>query len=164
MNRATAFQLLRNAARAGNRAGAAACARAIALPAHQRQDGAEPVSVTIPHLRVESAPNRRGHWSLHEPLRRHQRAQIALFLGRLPCLPRTPVSVRLVRVYAGHGKAIDDDNLSAGLKACRDAVAELYGVSDAPGGPITWAVAQERGGATAVRVEVEPVKENRCQS
>jgi len=148
--------LLRNARRAGNPAAAAAVARAVTLPAHQRTDGTEGVCVTIPHLRVESTPNRRGHWARGEPLRRQQRAMIALFLGRLPRLPRTPVSVRLVRVYAGRAQAFDDDNLIAAFKAVRDEIAALYGVSDAPGGPLAWAVAQERGEATGVRVEISP--------
>jgi hypothetical protein len=146
--------LLANVRRAGNPGAADAAARALALPANLRLDGAEPVAVTIPHLRVESAPNRRGHWGRHEPLRRQQRAMIALFLGRMPKLPRLPASVRLVRIYGGRGKPFDDDNLAAGLKACRDAVAELYGVSDAPGSPLAFAVAQERGEAGGVRVEI----------
>ena len=156
MNRQTVHGYLQNARRAGNPAGAAVVARAVALPAHQRRDGTEGVCVTIPHLRVESTPNRRGHWARHESLRQLQRDMITLFLGRLPQLPRLPARVRLVRVYKGIGKAFDEDNLAAGFKTCRDAVAALYGVSDAPGGPLAWAVAQERGEATGVRVEISP--------
>jgi hypothetical protein len=95
---------------------------------------------------VENPLNVRRHWTGREPLRRHQRAQIALFLGRLPYLPRLPASVRLVRIYGGRGKAMDEaDGLPASFKAIIDAVAELYGVSDAPGSPLAFTVAQERG-------------------
>ena len=159
MNRQTIHGYLQNARRAGNPAGEAAVARAVALPAHQRRDGTEGVCVTIPNLRVENPcnlPGSRQHWAKRRPLRLHQQAMIALFLGRLPALPRLPASVRLVRVYAGRGKALDSDGLEAAFKHVRDSVAALYGVSDAPGGPLAWAVAQERGEATGVRVEISP--------
>jgi hypothetical protein len=47
------------------------------------------------------------------------------------------------------------DGLPASFKAIIDAVAELYGVSDAPGSPLAFTVAQERGDGAGVRVEIQ---------
>src|SRR3954470_21836350 len=117
MNRAEFPVILANLRRAGNPAAADAKARELAPPHRLALTGTEPVTVMIPHLRVENPLNVRRHWTGREPLRRHQRAQIALFLGRLPRLPRLPASVRLVRIYGGRGKAMDEaDGLPASFK------------------------------------------------
>lgn len=51
----------------------------------------------------------------------------------------------------------DDDNLSSAYKALRDGIADAFGVSDAPGGPIEWRYEQvkTKRGQNGLRVNFQ---------
>lgn len=65
---------------------------------------------------------------------------------------RWPIAVRLVRVYAGKARKMDDDGCVAAFKHVRDAVAAYFGVDDADP-RIRFEVAQVRGPANMVRID-----------
>lgn len=67
--------------------------------------------------------------------------------------PVAPCRVVITRIAA---RALDTDNLTGSAKHVRDAVAAWLGVDDRDP-RVEWLVAQEKGDAPAVRVEVTPV-------
>lgn len=76
--------------------------------------------------------------------------------GHPPMLvdPARPLAVRLVRVG---GRPLDDDNLAAGYKPLRDAIASAFGrAGDSEMDGWRWAYAQEPG-EIGTRVEVTEV-------
>lgn len=140
---------LRATDRATDRATPRAPDRRIRGPAEQSDRRELILEVQV---RTVSEANTRG-W--HGRMRRaaEQRWLTWLTLSQHD-LPRPPVSVRLVRLGP---RALDDDNLASALKACRDGVADAYGLDDA--GPLLrWGVAQEPGRrAYAVRIELRRI-------
>lgn len=120
------------------------------MTAAQVVDAASPRVVEIPGLRLRN-PLNGSHRSWHGPARerRVQRDVVGwalrAALGRTP--PALPVVVTITRVGP---RALDDDNLAASCKSCRDAVAAWLCVDDRDP-RVTWAVAQARG-AYAVRI------------
>lgn len=110
----------------------------------------------------------REHWAVKSKRAKAQKATTTLMLkSNLPAIRATMIpwlgqahlathDVRLVRLYEGRSKPMDDDGLSAAFKHVRDAVAEFFCIDD--GDPrIRFTYAQAKGKA-AVRIElsVEP--------
>jgi hypothetical protein len=135
-------------------------AKALARDTRARVGGDVAVTITVPHLRIVSTPNVRAHWRVAGKLARHQKDQLALF-ARGKVLPALPVRVTITRVYTpppwGKGKRLDPDNLTAGCKHVIDAVADLYGVTDADPEVIAFATWQQAGASVKVEVTIEPV-------
>lgn len=102
-------------------------------------------SIEIP-MELPSLANQRLHWGDRKRQTRQQKRLTGLYLrsalggGSHP----PPKVVTFTRVGK---RLLDDDNLSGAFKAVRDAVAEFFGVSDAPGGPVVWKYEQ----ATALK-------------
>jgi hypothetical protein len=136
-------------------------AKALARDTRARVGGDVAVTITVPHLRIVSTPNVHTHWRFGHKLAKHQKSMLALF-ARGVRLPALPVRVLLNRVYVppprGKGKPIDTDNLAAGFKHVRDAVADLYGVTDADPEVIAFATWQQAGASVKVEVTIEPVR------
>ena len=113
-------------------------------------------AVEIP-LRTVSEANVREHYMARA--RRHaghrRIAGQAVMTSLLKAARQSITRVTLVRCG---GRALDDDNLSGALKACRDGVADALGVTDGPNGQVRWVYAQEPGGGwTGVRVKLEAI-------
>jgi hypothetical protein len=137
--------------------------------AKAKASGKTSIEVTIPVVTVsESNVRDRGRHGKPGSLRKSQRvksnrtvsgytmrAQIGRSLDVWPA--GVPLVVTLTRVG---GRKMDDDNLSAALKAVRDGVADWLGVDD--GSPLlTWDYRQEpdpKNRSQAVRCRVELVK------
>ncbi len=58
-----------------------------------------------------------------------------------------PISITLTRVFVGHGRSLDDDNLRATFKHVRDGIADWLGVDDSPRSGIEWRYEQKRWNA-----------------
>lgn len=58
-----------------------------------------------------------------------------MVIAGVQCLSRPPTKVLFV---VRRHRLLDSDNAQGALKAYRDAVAEWFGVSDGPTGPIMW--------------------------
>lgn len=99
-------------------------------------------------IRTYSALNERVHWSVRQRRARNERRAAWLLMQKVP----VPCTVKLTRIAFN---ALDDDNLRASLKGCRDGVAQRLGVDDG-GDAVRWEYAQERGprGHYAVSIEV----------
>lgn len=106
-------------------------------------------TVELP-LRIESAANKREHWSKRSArTKMHRFAAVAVPQHPLPCV------VTLIRVAP---RKLDDDNLQSGFKALRDGIADRLGVKD--NDPrVAWRYDQVRGRAKeyAARVRIEPM-------
>jgi len=115
------------------------------------------LSVVVP-IRTVSEMNRRDHWSARHRRSRQQQELTTLLLRTAnvdPSLLKPPFVVRLTRV--GPGSIKDSDNLAAGTKAVRDAVAAFLKVDDADlvsGSAVRWEVRQERGPVYELRIEI----------
>jgi len=131
------------------------------------------IRVDIQGLRVVSTMNEREHWRKRAKRSREQRRFVAMLAcgrfgdlqpplrgyiyrsqvdRRWKLMSDASLSVTLTRIAP---RALDGDNLAAGLKAVRDGVADALGVNDADP-RVTWAYAQERGKPReyAVRIEI----------
>lgn len=99
------------------------------------------ISVTIPIVTVSEA-NRRDHWRVKaKRVKAHRTAARLLCpVYPLPCI------VTLTRVAP---RALDDDNLRAALKSCRDGVADRLGIDDRDP-RVEWRYGQAKGGACVV--------------
>jgi hypothetical protein len=96
-------------------------------------------------LRVISLANARLHWAArNKTLKAHKKAMLAVPPFPLPCV------VTLIRLGP---KALDDDNLVACFKGCRDGIAGRLGVDDADP-RVRWQYDQERSKAYGVRIEL----------
>lgn len=113
-------------------------------------------------FRIQSTANLREHWAEKAARVKRQRESTALMCrvelhrqrvsGVLGFQRVDRLVVRLLRVAP---LELDDDNLAAALKACRDGVADALGVNDRDP-RVTWVCDQEKGKPKeyAVRVEV----------
>lgn len=116
------------------------------------------ISVMVP-IQTVSEMNRRDHWAKRHRRSREQKDLVTLML-RTAKFDRTrlvaPFVVKMTRVSPGAIK--DSDNLAASTKAARDAIAAFLGVDDADllgAGQVQWIVAQERGKAYGLRIEID---------
>jgi hypothetical protein len=116
------------------------------------------LSVTVP-IQTVSEMNRRDHWAKRHRRARDQKDLVTLML-RTAKFDRkrlvAPFVVKMTRLAPGAIK--DSDNLAAATKAARDAIAAFLGVDDADllgTGQVRWIVAQERGKAYGLRIEIE---------
>jgi hypothetical protein len=117
------------------------------------------IEVLLP-VRTWSEANQRGHWGKRARRAKKQRAAARLLVrAARAVLPKSgTVAITLTRIAP---RALDTDNLAAGLKAVRDGVADALRVDDGSS-RIEWRYAQEKGKPDeyAVRVAIhqpEPV-------
>lgn len=106
--------------------------------------------VVLDGLRTESTMNKREHWA--KRAKRAKTERRALWANtqnlREGCVP--PLTIRLTRIAP---RPLDDDNLAASFKACRDGIADAFGMNDRD--PlIRWEYSQERGKPKQYAVEV----------
>lgn len=110
------------------------------------------ILVTVP-IRTVSESNVRGHWAKKAGrVSGHREAAglaVRAALHKLVPVP-IPALVVLTRVAP---RVLDDDNLRAALKACRDGVADAFGVDDRDP-RVTYAYDQRRGAAGVYAVEI----------
>ncbi len=114
------------------------------------------VSIRIPGMRLTNPLNTREHRMARYRREKQEKATVGLCLlahGQPSVLP--PCIVTFTRIFAGQAKVMDDDGLSASLKATRDSVARWLKTDDGPRGGIDWRYAQERGTEHAVVISVE---------
>lgn len=132
------------------------------------------VTVEIP-MRLKNTLNRREHWAVKAKRAKAERNATTLMLkahdsgtftrgivhalalrgdeARMSFMPSDRrIAVRLVRIYAGQSKPMDDDGLAAAFKHVRDAVAAYFGVDDADP-RIRFVCAQTRGLTNLVRID-----------
>jgi hypothetical protein len=123
--------------------------------------GVSRITIELPGLNLKSLVNLREH--RHASARRaaEQRSRarnaLATVTGGIPPLP---VSVRIVRVYAGRGQPLDvSDNLQISAKHLVDGIADAYGCDDADP-RISWLPVEQRKGERAgVELVIESRKE-----
>lgn len=111
-------------------------------------------SVYVP-IRIESVANLREHWTVKARRVKRERNAVAMVMrtnlqGRafpLPCI------VTMTRIAP---RSLDDDNLSGGMKAVRDQIAEEMHVDDADP-RVVWLCGQEKAARMeyALRITIE---------
>jgi hypothetical protein len=115
-----------------------------------------PLDLLIP-LRIGLGLNERGHWTKQAArVEREKRAALLVLQHSGPAPARAGLPMRCVLTRVTPSAFADSDNVIAGLKSVRDAVAEWLGTGDAWDGPVTWDYDQVRG-EWGVRVRVEEV-------
>ena len=98
------------------------------------------IATFIPGLVPKSAANEREHWAVKANRAAVERQWVFLKLQSKGRPPELPVTVEFTR----HGtRLLDDDNLVAAYKSCRDGVADWLGVDDGDE-RITWIVKQRK--------------------
>ena len=106
--------------------------------------------VTVP-IRIESTQNLREHWAARAKRTREHR-QAAWYSLRAAKAPHAmPCTVTLTRIAP---RALDGDNLQAGVKGARDGVADWLQADDADP-RITWLYAQAKGKPKEYALQVE---------
>lgn len=113
------------------------------------------ITFTIPIATVNPL-NRREHWTVRAKRVRMERlsARLALHgLFRRGVPPQPPYAVTLTRRCT---RKFDSDAVPAALKAIRDEIANLLGVTDGPNDHrVTWVYADQEKGTPGVRVTIE---------
>lgn len=94
------------------------------------------------NVRTVSELNKPGPLRVKLKRKKEHRVVFCLMVKAVARLVSLPCTVRMVRCAKGR-TLMDDDNLSASLKHCRDGVADGLGVDDSAKGGITWEYAQE---------------------
>ena len=100
------------------------------------------IEVHIPGLRIQSAPNlREHHFARARRVKGEKRVVTETLHYQRPRLvpPELPLTVHMTRIAP---RSADDDNLTAGFKATRDAIADWLHVDDGDS-RVTWTVGQE---------------------
>lgn len=107
--------------------------------------------VEVP-IRIESTPNLREHWTARAKRAGKHRADVHVAMRAAKMPHDLPCVVTLTRIAP---RTLDGDNLQAGCKAARDAVA-LFLCADDADPRIEWKYAQAKGGPKeyALRIEV----------
>ena len=102
-------------------------------------------------LRIVSVLNLREHHMVRARRARLQRTTARMLMRQAHrARPAMPVTVTLTRIAP---RALDGDNNQAGLKACRDGVADWLEVDDAHP-DVTWRYAQRTGKPKEYAAEV----------
>lgn len=117
------------------------------------------VVIWCPLLVVGRGLNDRLHWAVRARINKRERGQVAMafdwFKAKGGRLPPGPYEVRLVRVYSGREREMDDDNNISGFKGSRDQVAAELKVNDGDRSAIRFTYMQEKGEKTGVRIEIQ---------
>lgn len=108
-------------------------------------------STVIP-IRIESTPNLREHWAQRAKRAGKHKADVHVAMRAAKMPYAVPCVVTLTRIAP---RTLDGDNLQAGCKAARDAVALYLAVDDADP-RVEWRYGQEKGGPKeyALRVSI----------
>lgn len=111
------------------------------------------MNVTTIPIRIESVANLREHWTQRAKRAGKHRADVHVGLRAARMPHAVPCMVTLTRIAP---RTLDGDNLQAGCKAVRDAVALYLTVDDADP-RVTWRYEQEKGGTKeyALRIEIQ---------
>jgi hypothetical protein len=114
--------------------------------------------IWCPLLVVGRGLNDRLHWAVRARINKRERGQVAWHFCehklRGGALPKGPYEVRLVRVFSGRERLLDDDNWIGAAKGSRDQVADELGVNDGDRQAIRFTYNQEKGQRTGVRIEI----------
>lgn len=116
------------------------------------------VVIWCPLLVVGRGLNDRLHWAVRARINKRERGQVIWCFAqhglRGGKLPAGPYDVRLVRVYSGRERELDDDNWVGAAKGTRDQVAAELKVNDGDRTAIRFSYSQEKGQRTGVRIEI----------
>lgn len=113
------------------------------------------MTITLP-LRLSSPMNgSHGHWRTEALKRKKERRAVAYALCMQKPLPSPPVVVTLTRVGK---RLLDDDNLAAAFKSCRDECAAQLGCGDSERDPISWRYKQRQGSEYSIEISIEPYR------
>lgn len=113
-------------------------------------DATQVLCVLLP-LRIVSVMNQREHWAKRGARASLHRNTTRVMLRQAHrARPVMPVTVTLTRIAP---RKLDGDNCQAGLKACRDGVADWLEVDDAHP-DVTWKYAQRTGKPREYAAEV----------
>lgn len=116
------------------------------------------VNIWIPRLTLGRGLNDRLHWAVRAKHTKHERGAVVWAFAqerlRGRAMPNGPYEVRLVRVYSGRERMMDDDNWVAACKGCRDQVAAELHVNDGDRSQIRFQYDQEPGQVSGVRIEI----------
>ncbi len=106
-------------------------------------------------IRADSGMNAREHWSKRQRRAKKERADGVLMGKLLARYDKPPFTITFTRYSVG---MLDSDALPNPFKSYRDGIADAFGVTDGPGGPIKWEYKQEKcpRGCYGFRVEVKP--------
>jgi len=107
------------------------------------------IRVSVP-IRVVSVMNTREHHQARARRAKLHRQSAHWAMEQTRTRPALPCIVTMTRIAP---REMDGDNLQAGMKACRDGVADWLGLDDADA-RITWAYAQRKGKPKEYAVEV----------
>lgn len=116
-------------------------------------DGAHAVTIPV-HTRNMSnlqTGNSRVAGILRKDERERQRKAVQPHLFGIGISFR---DVHMVRIAPPQSNGLDEGNLWNALKGVQDELAAHLGIDDGPSSPATWSVANERGSAYGVRVEL----------
>jgi hypothetical protein len=127
-------------------------ANALAAKLAWEREQAKLPGVFIP-IRVNNPLNHLRHWWKISRERNEQKTATLAYCGRGQIPTALPATVTLTRYSP---REMDDDNLRAALKSCRDQVAAIFGVDDRQGAGLSFQYRQEKGPGYGVRVVVEP--------
>jgi hypothetical protein len=115
-------------------------------------------SIWVPYLFTGRGLNDRISWRVRAKLVKQERGHVIWALTRWAMdghvLPVGPYEVRLVRVYSGRERELDDDNWVGAAKSVRDQVAVELHVNDGDRSAIRFSYAQEKGECSGVRIEI----------
>lgn len=114
----------------------------------------------VPIRTVNGMNARDGHWRVRHRRVKAERDAVAWVL-RGSTKPGIPCVVTLTRCAPSNG--LDDDGLSAALKACRDEIAKWLGVDDRHSDIVRYDYAQERG-PWGVRIEFRAMQDQQAAS
>lgn len=101
-------------------------------------------------IRTYSTLNQRVHWAVRAKRTKAEREAVrACCLGIKPL--RGSAVVTLVRVAP---RGLDDDNLAASFKACRDQLALMLGLPDDRDPRVVWRYGQRRGAVREYGIDI----------
>lgn len=115
------------------------------------------MDLRIPQLIVASPNGSHQHWSVKNGRVRRDRDAVSLMLTQVRERPTFPMVVTFVREAP---RELDDDNLVAAFKACRDETAKWLGLPNDRDVRVTWRYDQQKtprkSAGTLIRFEDRP--------
>lgn len=116
-------------------------------------------TILVPLLVVGRGLNDRLHWATKAKRAKNERGATCWAFARHRLdggsLPAGPYEVRLIRVYSGRERELDDDNFVGAAKNVRDQVADELHVNDGDRQAVRFTYTQEKGPQTGIRIEIQ---------
>ncbi len=116
------------------------------------------LEVRVPQLVTASPNGPHQHWSVKNRRVKRDREAVALMLTQVASRPAFPLVVTFVREAP---RELDDDNLVASFKACRDEVTRWLGLKNDRDPSVSWRYSQQKTprkrAGTLIRFEAREV-------